>query len=858
MKISGKKLFFIIILILIGNLGVGQENDFVSRLKTQLLLFRTQKIDQMVVIHTDKTLYRQGETIWMKGYVTDAVTHALSVNSLELSVQLADNKGSNIASGKYMLKNGVTDFDFPIPADLPSDVYYLLAYTPEMENGDIRKIFKKEIVIARPENLDIVPCLEYSKNSFSPDCKESAILRLTDFSGKPISGKKFEYQIFNQNRELLSGKGKTGSNGSGEVVFFTPSAHNGSPLLASLTIPAGKDRLNLISRIPQVSEKISIRFYPEGGKRVPGAVQLVVFEAKDQLGNPVELKSDIIDDLGKVIVSTSTIAHGVGSFTLLNNDSGRLTFRVSSDIGKNQEFLLPSFSTGSMTFHVKSNDRKNLSLLFGRSPKSETGKFKLVAVANGELVWAGDFELEQSGAVIVPLDNFHSEIASFAVFNESGNLVAQRLINIGKNQSLNISFFPEKEVYKTGSEGQIRIKITDNYGNPVRTELAVGLTDKYTFAASTDRIKTLLNGFESPAQSDYSDNRPNKLSFDDFLLSQNLAGFDWDLVRGIDPAKGSANKTNALRISGTIVDDKNFPVPNALVSLTGPTLKLFNTTSDQHGEFSVNLPVSVEKSNLSASATDSLGKLNYKVRLNKTFSDELLNSLKNLAPFQWPFLDQMCKANYFKENPDYFKSRVQVKIRGNEKKAPEAYWKKFVNGSSSVLEILSSIRSYELSGGKIIFRGRNSFLAQDGALIVIDGVRVGTDVAQLSVLNPLDIEDIRILLDPVEMGTYSSLNSVGVIEITTKRGVKNETVKNDSAERSPANSSKVFVPEAIGEAKYDLKTTLQWLPVLYTNEKGEANIPFKMGNVKSTFILEVTGFSNQRQWIGGQTEIKVE
>ena len=858
MKISGKQLFFLIILVFSTFTGVGQENDFITRLKTQLLLFRTRKVDQVIVVQTDKTLYRQGETIWMKGYVTDAVTHALSINSLELAVQIYDNKGVNVLEGKFMLKNGVADFNFDIPADLPSDLYFLVAYTPEMENGDIRKIFKKEINIGRPENLEIVPHLEYSKPFYTADCKESATLKLTDFDGKPISGKKFEYQIFSQDRELLSGKGKTSSTGSGDFVFFTPPAQNGAPLLVSITIPAGKDHLNLVSKIPLASEKISVKFFPEGGARVPGVLQLIVFEAKDQLGNPAELKSDILDESGKVVASAATAGHGLGAFSLLNTDSGKLTMRISSDIAKNQEFQLPLFAPEGMTIRVKGNDGKNLSLLLGRSPKSETGKFKMVAVGNGELLWAGDFELGPSGGVNVPLDNFNTEIAAFAVFNNSGVLVAQRLINTGKSQSLNVSFAAAKNVYASGEEGELRVRITDLKGNPVWAELTVNMADKYAFPVSSQRIEALSYGLEAPVPVDESAAARGSLTVDDFLLSNSLTGFDWETVLLTDPAKISTGRINAIRISGSVVDDKNLSVSNALVSLTGPSLQLFNTTSNPQGDFSVNLPVTIDKKDLSASATDVLGKMTYKVRLNKSFKDELLNRLKNMSLSEWKILDQIDHSGYLKKNPDFFKARSVVKVRAGEKKVAPAYWKKYVNGASSLFEILSSIRPFEMSGGKIIFRGRNSFLAQDGALIVIDGIRMGTEASQLSMINPLDIEDIRILLDPVEMGQYSALNSVGVIEITTKRGNTRDLIPEEVNPKPADKTAKVFSPEPIGDGKYNLKTTLQWMPVLYTNENGEATIPFKMGSIKSTFILEITGFSNHRQWIGRETEIRVE
>jgi hypothetical protein len=281
-------------------------------------------------------------------------------------------------------------------------------------------------------------------------------------------------------------------------------------------------------------------------------------------------------------------------------------------------------------------------------------------------------------------------------------------------------------------------------------------------------------------------------------------------------------------------------------------------SSDIQGEFVINLPVSVEKRNLSASATDGSGRGNYRVILNKSFKDELVNSLNHLHVNNWQMLERICKSDYFRDNPDFFKARPAVKVRSEERKGGEPYWKKYLTGSSNLLDVIKSIRPFEMTGGKIVFRGMNSFIAQDGALIVIDGQRMGSDAATLNMINPQDVDDIRILLDPVEMGVYSGLNSIGVIEIKTKHGgdesSKTAELKTPEKESAP----KQFVPEPIGDSKYDLKTTLQWIPVLYTNEKGEAIIPFRAGGIKSSFVIEVAGFTDTRQWIGSQAELKVE
>ena len=681
---------------------------------------------------------------------------------------------------------------------------------------------------------------------------------MNDLYGRPISGKKFEYQIISEGRELLSGKGKTGVNGTGEIVFITPSPKNNNAILVSLDVLSGNEKLNMISKIPLVSEKINITFFPEGGKLVPGIPQMIIYEAKDQLGNPVSLKADIIDDQGKILSSTNTIQPGLGVFSLINNYDKNLVMSITSDIGKGQQTLLPPLSPGSMSIAVKKSDGKNLPLLLGRSPKSEPAKFLIVAVCNGDIIWASNFEIEQSGLINIPLDNFHSEIAVVAIFNETGAMVGQRLIYTGKNRVLNLTFSPNKNEYKKGEEGEIKLKIADPDGKPVKTELAVSLADLNTFPASSSSVDFLNYGLDKPCPFTEPLEKVNRIALDYFLATCNLKGFDLSQVLTIDPSKNLNITPKALRISGKVIDSKDLPVPNALVSLTSSTLQQFNDRSNEHGEFVIKIPVSVDKKNLSASATDGSGKGNFRVILNKSFKDELVNSLNNASVNEWQILNQLYQSNYFKENPDYLKARSTAKAKSNDKKIREPYWKKYISGSSNLLEILKSIRPYELIDGKIVFRGSNSLNAQDGALIVIDGQKIGTDAAQLSIINPQDIDDIQILLDPVEMSRYTALNSVGIIEITTKRGGNNDNKATDVPVQKMESSTKQFIPEAIGNGKYDLKTTLQWIPVLFTDENGEATITFKTGNIKSTFVLEIAGFTDNGQWVGGKTEIRVK
>ena len=73
----------------------------------------------------------------------------------------------------------------------------------------------------------------------------------------------------------------------------------------------------------------------------------------------------------------------------------------------------------------------------------------------------------------------------------------------------------------------------------------------------------------------------------------------------------------------------------------------------------------------------------------------------------------------------------------------------------------------------ILIRGRNSILANNGPLIVVDGVPYQ---GQLRDISPNDIKSLEILKDASSAAIYGSRGSNGVILITTKGGVEGKTV----------------------------------------------------------------------------------
>ncbi|RKD92225.1 MG2 domain-containing protein [Mangrovibacterium diazotrophicum] len=163
---------------------------------------------------------------------------------------------------------------------------------------------------------------------------------------------------------------------------------------------------------------------------------------------------------------------------------------------------------------------------------------------------------------------------------------------------------------------------------------------------------------------------------------------------------------------------------------------------------------------------------------------------------------------FYKINPGLFqKIRPQ---RTAEMAKDDAYKKQLASGGS-LLDVIKMIKPYTLDGDKIIFPGgNNSLMFQDGALIVLDGQKMGTSASFLSSISPYDVESISVSTKPIDIQQYTGLNSVGLIEITTKKGER-VVVTDDTPAKQYENGNRI--PREFAETMLnsgDQNRCVQW------------------------------------------------
>jgi hypothetical protein len=143
----------------------------------------------------------------------------------------------------------------------------------------------------------------------------------------------------------------------------------------------------------------------------------------------------------------------------------------------------------------------------------------------------------------------------------------------------------------------------------------------------------------------------------------------------------------------------------------------------------------------------------------------------------------------------------------------------------NIFDILMSIKPYHLENGKITFGigTMNSLTNLDGALIIVDGVKMGSDASILSTIPVQDIAKINASTNVMDIQRYSAMNNVGIIEITTKK-TNDLAKKEEGADKTKSNS-------------------LFWGPNVMTDSSGKASISFLNNNQSDEVLITVEGIA---------------
>ncbi|MEO6289669.1 MAG: hypothetical protein ABIO76_07110, partial [Ginsengibacter sp.] len=113
------------------------------------------QLQEKIYLHTDRSSYICGETIWFKAYVTAAATNKPLPVSKVVYVELLNRNRQPVLQQKIAVKGGFGNGSFELPFSMSSGNYQIRAYTNWMKNFPAEAYFRKPITIVNTKkNLD--------------------------------------------------------------------------------------------------------------------------------------------------------------------------------------------------------------------------------------------------------------------------------------------------------------------------------------------------------------------------------------------------------------------------------------------------------------------------------------------------------------------------------------------------------------------------------------------------------------------------------------------------------------------------------------------------------------------------------
>jgi hypothetical protein len=809
---------------------------------------------EKVYIQTDKEIYSPEEIIWFNALIYDVSENKPSAFSQEMIVSLYDQNGNFVSGDKYLVSGGKVEADLQVPRDIPLGKYYLAAFSSvQAEAGNVAI---KPIQIFRYYESDARVTFTDPGKIHTAGTASIVEMNVTDVKGKPADKFALTYELKLGSKIIGDGKIRSVS-GKAVIPVQIPEKTGKEPLVLTVSHPKNLWEEKLV--LKSSADEFQIKFYVEGGNLVGGFAQKVGYYVTAGNNIPVEIEADIIDAGSLLIAKTKTFSPGFGLFPFKATAGMKQQLVITSAYGKGQTFKLPSLGPGVLSLTVSKIEEQfvTIDLLMSVSTPQ---KLVLTATSGYTMVWAAPLEVTGTTRLKIPVTVLGKGLILLSAFDDSEKNLSSRLIYLPDKKKMDIKL-------QADTSEKDRVKITvqtlDDQQQPVAAKLMLSVADQMRknesgssmtgFSANiTELINPVTYSGKSTEEAGLSG-----LATDYFMLCNELKDFSWDKILNNDSQKAEKELLNSIGISGTATDKKGNPVPQAKINLiNNRDMKLYSATADANGKFVISGVVPVNINDFNPTVTDSNGKGNYQVAFSQALPGKVGELVKNWDNASSPqVLSGTNGPAYLAANPGLLAEPPAVKpVPSGDVRPWNDTYKTLLQTATNLLDVIRAMKPFTMMNGQIVFYGTiNSFNAQSGALIVIDGQKTGTQADVLNSLSPFDVEKINISLDPAEIQRYTGLNNVGIIEITTKKGeYVPGKVSLAPAENLYQNGYRIprkfLTPESLeGKSGKDLRTTLYWNSNLETGPSGKTVFSIPLSVIKSDFVISAEGISAEGQ-----------
>lgn len=537
---------------------------------------------EKVYVHTDKPYYFAGDTIWLKTYLVNAITHFPGNGSRYAYVELVNRRNTVIQRLKLSsVENNFSGF-IPLSKTIIEGDYHIRAYTNWMRNEDTSFFFSKNISIFAPQSSFCKTEIRFEQAGQ----RHTAILSFRRLNDEPYINCFVDYMV--RTKPLENKFHQQQTNKYGEIRIDIPKKDS----LEQYIYVVMEDKFMKHKKTFYVPEIVDchVDFYPEGGALIADAMQKVAFKAQRSDGNSANVTGVILNQQNDTITSFQSLQSGIGSFILSVKANERYKAIVTEHGSKKKEYSLSIPATNRLALStINRNDLLRYSILHTEGMEIKKPLY-LLGHIRGFVLFVNRIT-EWQGAI--SLKNCPEGILSLVLLDGEYVPQSERLCFV-RHDNMNWKIQTDKATYDSYSPVVLGIELKDKAGNPLQGDFSLSVTDNYAVgidSASTTILSHLLltsdlKGYiESPGYY-FRDNTPKTMAcLDNLMLTHGWSRFRIDKILKDKKKHPLFFMELGQFVSGRVTDYKGKPIADKAVN-TFINKRLFPTVmTDKQGRF---------------------------------------------------------------------------------------------------------------------------------------------------------------------------------------------------------------------------------------------------------------------------------
>ncbi len=611
-------------------------------------------------------------------------------------------------------------------------------------------------------------------------------------------------------------------------------------------------------KVAKTSTLPHISIFPEGGAIISGYNSTVALQVDNYDESQIPVSGIVKDQRDTVVAKFSTNNKGSAKFTFMPKRLSRYKIYIQNNNKYDSVATLPMINLHAAQLSVvEQNDQFiKVRVLLEDSIFTPDYTTYLLGTSKDSLCFAGvgkgNYELN------IPVAGFPGGIASLVLYNTKKQLVSERNVYINKEDA-KVTISIDKQNYAAREYVKLSVTTADNEGKPLLAALSISVIDDRYADSTYNYFKDSIENYSFP-----------DADLDMLIYSnKNLQPNSDTNTKPVTPAI----LKDPFIVSGTVYNSKKVPVQKQeVVLLAEGTAFFLQDTTDAYGRFSFKLPEHDDSSKFNLQVNSLSGeKMQYDI-----VTDPVLftNFSMSRLPKPKAKADITKLLSRIEQNPaDTFllgndKKRLKpvvintsVKTKTNSNTITHDMLQK--GGFNNIGDAILRSGKMHLVGGFLMAGAPNRFgpSATDEPTVVVDGVQVGLPeggsieyspvLAYLKTLSTNEIDYIKVLTG-AEGGGYGVRGGHGVIEIHTtaksfaSAGVDGylKSIYPQGFHVPPPFEMPDYKNKQIRIAGYpDMRKTIYWNGDIITDNNGKATINFFTADTPATYLVTISGIT---------------